>query len=89
VVSWNQNTTNTIRSAVLERREGTGGFSTLTVVDGRRSFLDTNVNSSATYAYRLRFRNLSGQEEYSNEASVTPQSSGLPIPLSNLKGDAE
>lgn len=85
VVSWNQNTTNTIRSAILERREGVGSFVTLATVDGRRSYLDTNVSSSTTYAYRLRFRNLSGQEEYSNESAVTPPSSGLAIPVSNLK----
>jgi hypothetical protein len=85
VVSWNQGTTNTTRSAILERATGSGDYGFLATVDGRRSYLDTNVSSGTTYTYRLRYRNLTGFEEYSSEGTTTTLSSGTSVPLSNLK----
>jgi hypothetical protein len=72
----------------LQRRmlSGAGGSWEDIAVDGRQSLLDEGLASGATYAYRLRTRNVSGASTWSTETTVTMPGTGTQgMPFDGLR----
>jgi len=75
LLTWTDNANNETQFAV-ERKVGTGSFSTLVSVGpkagtGSVSYTDTAVAAGATYTYRVAAVNSAGLSAYSNTSGVT------------------
>jgi RHS repeat-associated protein len=77
-LSWNDNSTNET-NYVLERATGSGGFGLLeTLSADATTYVDTTVEASTAYTYRIKATNSAGSSLYSNIATITTPSSSTP-----------
>jgi uncharacterized protein len=82
-LSWTDNSTNE-DGFKIERKTGAGSYSEIDQVGiNVTSYSDTGLSASTTYTYRVRAYNTAGNSSYSNEASETTLSAGLPSPWVN------
>ena len=84
-LSWQYPLTNFNTKFELERKEATGAYSQIALVDQAASYLDTTVTGGRTYQYRVRARNYVGTSSYSNEVTVTTPVSGTGLPMTGMK----
>ncbi len=76
LLAWSYSAT-IVDSFQVEKRIGQNGYQVLaTLSDTARSYIDSGLVASTTYAYRVRAFNISGASAFSNEAGVNTL--GLP-----------
>lgn len=86
-VSWTDNST-IEHSFRIERKIGSGSFTTLTTVPANRyASFDPNVQDGVEYTYRLVAIGPSGESTYSNEASAVMV--GTPPPPASSGGSSD
>lgn len=90
VLAWTNNATNAANFEI-ERREGTGAFSLLTIVPATSTtHTDNGLTPGTSYTYRVRATNsfglpaVTGTSDWSNEATVTPPAAAPNAPTSLL-----
>jgi nitrous oxidase accessory protein NosD len=81
---WQDNSTNE-SGFIIERYTGLGPWTTLaTVSAGVTSYSDATTRGGASYGYRVRATNVSGNSSYSNESWVTTPVASVTTYLSDL-----
>jgi len=83
-LAWNAALTNTAVKFQVERRDGAGSYAVAGTADDGASFIDGAVAAGTTYTYRVKAINYAGESGYSSEASATPTSGQVSMPVSEL-----
>jgi hypothetical protein len=73
----------------LERKQGAGAWVQIaSPVPNTTSYIDSTVQASTTYSYRVRAYNSGGDSEWSNESTVTTPEAPIPSAPTNLSAIA-
>ena len=85
-LGWTNALGNETTIYTVERKTGAGGtYAVVAEVRDTTSYLDGGVSAGTLYYYRVKARNYAGESAYSSEASVTTPSSGVSLPVADLK----
>ncbi len=76
----------TITAYTLQRKTGSGTYANVstTIAADATSYSDTGLTPGATYAYRIRAANSTGEGEWSAERSVTTTDTSKPAAITDL-----
>ncbi|MBX3737166.1 MAG: fibronectin type III domain-containing protein [Candidatus Didemnitutus sp.] len=84
-LSWAETPNGAGTTFAVERKTGSGDFVSVAEVKDVFSYIDSALNPTATYTYRVKARTYGGSSGYSNEASATTFDTGAPMPNAGMR----